>query len=84
LQPSPLLRECPGLVLVDLPSEMDANDSRSEVARKFYGKVDRLMVVTPSDRAFDNKTQRALIFNYTTTHPRMGGVFGNTAEGCLP
>jgi hypothetical protein len=56
LLPSPFLRECPGLVLVDLPGEMDANDSRSEVARKFYGKVDRLMVVTPSDRAFDNMT----------------------------
>lgn len=59
--PSPFLKTCPGLVLVDLPGEMDANEARSEVAKSFYGQLDRLMVVTPSDRASDNKTASDLI-----------------------
>lgn len=54
--PSDLLGQCPGLVLVDLPGETDASEARSEIAHGFYNKLHRLMVVTPSDRAVDNKT----------------------------
>lgn len=45
-----------GIVLVDLPGEMDALDTRTQIARAYYNKLDSLMVVTPGDRAFDNKT----------------------------
>jgi hypothetical protein len=54
--PSNLLSQCPGLVLVDMPGETDASEARSEVARRSYNKMDRLLVLTPSDRACDNKT----------------------------
>ena len=54
--PSDLLAQCPGLVLVDLPGETDASEARSEIAHSFYNKLHRLLVVTPSDRAVDNKT----------------------------
>lgn len=43
--PSEFLR-C-GITLVDLPGELDATESRSEVSKKYYNKLDRLMVVTP-------------------------------------
>lgn len=58
---SELLRKCPGLVLVDLPGETDDSEARSEVARRSYSKFDRLMIITPSDRACDNKTAADLI-----------------------
>lgn len=50
-----------GIVLVDLPGEMDALEARSQVARKYYNKLDQLMVVTPGDRAADNRTAMDLI-----------------------
>lgn len=52
--PSELLRG--GLILVDLPGELDATEARSDVAKKYYAKLDGLMVITPCDRAADNKT----------------------------
>lgn len=50
-----------GIVLVDLPGEMDALEARSQIARKYYNKLDQLMVVTPGDRAADNRTAMDLI-----------------------
>lgn len=50
-----------GVVLVDLPGEMDALETRSEVARKYCHQLDLLMVVSPSDRAADNRTAIELI-----------------------
>ncbi|OAA34077.1 hypothetical protein BBO_09341 [Beauveria brongniartii RCEF 3172] len=50
-----------GIVLVDLPGEMDALDARSQVARRFYSKLDRLIVVASGDRAANNKTAMDLI-----------------------
>ncbi|PHH90637.1 hypothetical protein CDD83_3042 [Cordyceps sp. RAO-2017] len=50
-----------GIVLVDLPGEMDALEARSQVARSYYNKLDSLMIVTPGDRAFDNKTAIELL-----------------------
>lgn len=50
-----------GVVLVDLPGEMDALDARSQVARKYYNKLDRLMVVAPGDSAKTSKTAKDLI-----------------------
>lgn len=50
-----------GIVLVDLPGEMDALEARSQVARQYYNKLDSLMVVTPGDRAIDNKTAMDII-----------------------
>ena len=50
-----------GVVLVDLPGEMDAVESRSRVARDFYIKLDRLMVVSPCERATDNRTAIELL-----------------------
>lgn len=50
-----------GIVLVDLPGEMDALETRSQVARRYYNKLDRLMVMAPGDRAFDNRTAIELI-----------------------
>ncbi|KAM4064519.1 dynamin family protein [Hirsutella rhossiliensis] len=50
-----------GIALVDLPGEMDALDARSQVARRYYNKLDSLMVVTPGDRAIDNKTAMEII-----------------------
>ena len=50
-----------GVVLVDLPGEMDAVESRSRVAREFYVKLDRLMVVSPCERAADNRTAIELL-----------------------
>ncbi|CAG9994045.1 unnamed protein product [Clonostachys byssicola] len=58
---SPLLSRCPGLVLVDLPGQMDALDSRSQVARGYYDKLDKMLIVTPADRAQDNRTATELI-----------------------
>lgn len=58
---SSLLQCCKGLVLVDLPGESDAIESRSRVARDYYAKLDRMMAVTPSDRARDNRTAAELI-----------------------
>uniref|UniRef100_A0A8H7N5G3 Uncharacterized protein n=1 Tax=Bionectria ochroleuca TaxID=29856 RepID=A0A8H7N5G3_BIOOC len=58
---SPLLSRCPGLVLVDLPGQMDALDSRSQVAREYYDKLDKMLIVTPADRAQDNRTATELI-----------------------
>jgi polyhydroxyalkanoate synthesis regulator phasin len=59
--PSKLLGRCPGLILVDLPGEMDALDARSQVAKQHYSKLDSVMIVTPADRARDNKTAAELI-----------------------
>ncbi|KAK7212983.1 hypothetical protein V2G26_020161 [Clonostachys chloroleuca] len=59
--PSPLLSRCPGLILVDLPGQMDALDSRSQVARGYYDKLDKMLIVTPADRAQDNRTATELI-----------------------
>ncbi|CAH0038577.1 unnamed protein product [Clonostachys rhizophaga] len=59
--PSPLLSRCSGLVLVDLPGQMDALDSRSQVAREYYDKLDKMLIVTPADRAQDNRTATELI-----------------------
>ncbi|KAJ6437538.1 60S ribosomal protein L6 [Purpureocillium lavendulum] len=50
-----------GIVLVDLPGEMDALDARSQVARKYYSRLDRLMVVAPGDSAKTSKTAKDLI-----------------------
>ncbi|XWW94488.1 hypothetical protein V2A60_002431 [Cordyceps javanica] len=50
-----------GIVLVDLPGQMDALDARSRVARRFYSKLDRLIVVASGDRAANNKTAMDLI-----------------------
>lgn len=50
-----------GIVLVDLPGEMDAVDARSQVARKYYSRLDRLMVVAPGDSAKTSKTAKDLI-----------------------
>lgn len=55
----PLLR--PGIVLVDLPGESDALEARSQVARQYYNRVDLTMVVTPCDRAADNRTAVELL-----------------------
>ncbi|VUC28157.1 unnamed protein product [Clonostachys rosea] len=59
--PSQLLDRCTGLVLVDLPGQMDALDSRSQVAREHYDKLDKMLIVTPADRAQDNRTATELI-----------------------
>ncbi|CAM1502730.1 Fc.00g075060.m01.CDS01 [Cosmosporella sp. VM-42] len=56
---APILR-C-GISLVDLPGENDSLDSRSKVARNYYNKLDRLMIVTPCDRAADNATAANLL-----------------------
>lgn len=56
---APILRN--GIVLVDLPGESDALESRAQIARDFYNRVDRLMIITPSDRACDNQTAAELI-----------------------
>ncbi|KJZ77212.1 hypothetical protein HIM_03533 [Hirsutella minnesotensis 3608] len=56
---SELLKD--GIILVDLPGETDALDSRSQVAREFYNSLDSQMIVTPGDRAFDNKTAIELL-----------------------
>jgi hypothetical protein len=45
-----------GIVRVDLPSAMDALESRSQVARQFHHKLDAVMVIAPSDRASDKST----------------------------
>ncbi|KAI9148121.1 Nuclear GTPase SLIP-GC [Paramyrothecium foliicola] len=50
-----------GITLVDLPGEMDALESRSKVAHSYYQKLDQLMVVTPGDRAADNRTAMDLL-----------------------
>lgn len=50
-----------GIVLVDLPGETDALDARSQVARRYYNKLDRILVVASGDRAVDNKTAVDLI-----------------------
>ncbi|CAH0044431.1 unnamed protein product [Clonostachys solani] len=62
--PSPLLSRCLGLILVDLPGQMDALDSRSQVARGYYDKLDKMLIVTPADRAQDNRTATELICIY--------------------
>lgn len=56
---APVLRN--GVVLVDLPGESDALESRAQVAKNYYNKLDRLMIVTPSDRACDNQTAAELL-----------------------
>lgn len=56
---APLLRN--GVVLVDLPGEMDATESRARIAKNYYNKLDRLMIVTPHDRACDDRTAADLI-----------------------
>lgn len=50
-----------GIVLVDLPGEMDALVARSDVARREYRNLDLLLVATPSVRAADNRTAMDLI-----------------------
>ncbi|KFA76534.1 hypothetical protein S40288_01546 [Stachybotrys chartarum IBT 40288] len=45
-----------GVVLIDLPGLMDALDSRSQIARDFYNKLHSRIIVTPGDRASDNRT----------------------------
>lgn len=50
-----------GVVLVDLPGEMDANDGRAQVARDNYGMVDCLVIVTPVHRANDDQTSSELL-----------------------
>lgn len=59
--PSPFLKRCSGLVMVDLPGEMDALESRSQVSKQYYDSLDRMLVITPSDRAQDNRTASDLI-----------------------
>lgn len=61
--PSPVLRDCPGLVLVDLPGETDASEARSEVAHRYYNRLEGILVVTPADRATDNRTAMDFILN---------------------
>lgn len=50
-----------GIVLVDLPGEQDATESRTQAGKPWHCKVDRLMIVAPYDRASDNRTAADLI-----------------------
>ena len=45
-----------GIVLVDLPGEQDAVESRAKVAKDYQNKVDLTMIVAPGDRLVDDQT----------------------------
>ncbi|GJN86309.1 hypothetical protein PLIIFM63780_009888 [Purpureocillium lilacinum] len=55
------LLENGGIVLMDLPGEADSLESRSQVAKNAYQSLYQLLVVTPGDRALDNRTAMELI-----------------------
>jgi hypothetical protein len=50
-----------GLVLVDLPGEVDALEARSQISKAFYSRLDKMMVVTHAIRAADNRTASDLM-----------------------
>lgn len=50
-----------GVVLIDLPGLMDALDSRSQIARDFYNKLHSRIILTPGDRAADNRTAMSML-----------------------
>ncbi|KAL0932899.1 tat pathway signal sequence [Colletotrichum truncatum] len=52
-----------GVKIVDLPGVMDALESRAQVARNYYYRLDKRIIVTPATRAADNKAAADLILS---------------------
>ena len=63
-----------GLVLVDLPGEMDALEARSRIAKSFYNQLDKILIVTESIRAADNYTASQLLSRNTFLELEMDGL----------
>ncbi|KAG8685886.1 hypothetical protein FRC08_012861 [Ceratobasidium sp. 394] len=61
-----------GAVLVDLPGVADANLARSNIAKKYMKKCDRIWIVAPITRAVDDKTAKDLLGEAFRTQLMMG------------
>ncbi|KAK1998310.1 hypothetical protein LX36DRAFT_749141 [Colletotrichum falcatum] len=56
-----------GIKLVDLPGVMDALESRAQIARDYFERLEKRIVVTPATRAADNRAAAELILSERDT-----------------
>ncbi|KAK2025554.1 hypothetical protein LX32DRAFT_703147 [Colletotrichum zoysiae] len=56
-----------GVKLVDLPGVMDALASRAQIARDYFERLEKRIVVTPATRAADNRAAAELILSEQET-----------------
>lgn len=70
-----------GLTLVDLPGLGDANSARAQIARDFFPKLATTVIVSPIDRAADEKTAHDLLDEHHEIRLQLDGKYNAQGFG---